>query len=235
MSSTSSIELPGTRPATSPAVHCVCSSQHSCRTFRLPRARASRWEDVSRVKRLVDQIQNFVILENKTERVAELDQTRQKKPNRKDEGGREEDVTASVESRAFIVSMVYWDDMQCPLTSKHGVCNGFHRVQLWSQAIFHRRLLLFSKLLMFFSNAVLHGERAFLIGFSLKLLHLLIPGPFVVLVLGTWTTLVIIFTSVWNLVGSNWSWLVYGEIFLFLVPDYGSHSTHSIGLTHFLQ
>lgn len=52
------------------------------------------------------------------------------------------------------------------------------------------------------------GHGVHLLLFSLKPLHLMIPAPFVVLVLSTWTTLLRIFTSLseilWGATGHGW-------------------------------
>ncbi len=58
-----------------------------------------------------------------------------------------------------------------------------------------------------------HGGWVHYVLFSLKQLYMLIPG-------------LSVHSSVRNLARSTWSWLVYGEMMFFPLPDYGPNSAH---------
>lgn len=115
----------------------------------------------------------------------------------------------------------FWGDMCCLFSTKHSVYYGIQRVQfLFNLTRLYPPILLQAcpnvvqqtekahATCFFFSNGILCHECAYRPLFSLTQLYLQI----------------FFHSSVWNLAVSTWSWLVYGEIVFFPLPDYGSNN-----------
>ncbi len=142
----------------------------------------------------------------------------------------------------------FWGDVQCHLTSKHGVNYGIQRIQflshltrLYSPSISQACLNVvqptLNELQHAFSSAIEscvvsvhtgHGGWVHYLSFSLKQLYMLIPGLSEALhkLFLDNSSDNSFHSSVRNLVRSTGWWPVYGEIMFFPLPDYGPSSAH---------